>query len=199
MSVLDTCIKAWEQGVASDYEAGSVVSERSLQASLYFHIRTLMPSFPLYVEPKVKYHGASPKRIPDLVISDGNEAVALVELKFFPWWSPVGKDIFPDVSRLAEFRSLQPTEKLYLEIDPGTGEFDVRNRISSSAAYVFGIVGQDVRSALTKYCPWRQATAELRPELYILFGDIAGGETPDWEFGCIRPEAALDELERPGE
>ena len=189
MEALTDIVKAWSEGVAADYESGSVVSERSLQASLYFHVRRLAGNLTVYVEPKVLYEGNSPSRIPDLVVSNNGQAVAMIEVKFFPWWHPRSKDIAADIDRLNQLKSLPSHKRLNLAIDPRTGDFVNQEEVHNNAIYVFGIVGKDVRSALEQCNPWTYGTEDLRPFLHVLFGDVSEIYETGMKFGHIRPDA----------
>ena len=189
MEALTDIVKAWSEGVASDYASGSVVSERSLQASLYYNLRTLASNITVYVEPKVLYKGSSPSRIPDLVVSANGQAVAIIEIKFFPWWRPKDKDIAADIDRLNKLKALPSHKKLNLAIDPRTGDFVNQEKVHDNAIYVFGIVGQDVRSALEQYSPWTYGSEDLRPLLHVLFGDVSEIYETGMKFGHIRPDA----------
>lgn len=177
---MNQMILAWERGVARDYRNGLVSSEYGLQASLYASFRKYGESERIFAGPKVKYRGSAPARIPDLVTSSDRGITSIVELKFFPHWSPIKKDLVPDIERLAK---LAEEDQLTLAIDPNTGDPAQAEVITSSTRYFFGIVGYEVVRKLRKYEPCDYAVGDVRSSLTILYGDVSSEYPP--QFGCL--------------
>lgn len=173
----------WKNGVEADYQKGFLVTEASFQASLYFHLRReLGDGYTIFVEPKMKYDGAHPTRRPDLIVVGDDEITAIIELKFFPWWTPNRSNFSQDLVNLWDFRRSanegkpEETEFCFF-MDPKGGYDDKKKvrRLSRDTALVFGIICGDAKSCLENYKPdegmWE--CPEDRDSLILLCGDIS--------------------------
>jgi hypothetical protein len=84
-------IAAWQDCIASDYCSQRINSERSLQASLWAHIYNHLPkNRRLFIEPTftVRHRGRTRRLVPDIVICNSSEVIAIVELKYLPRTTP---------------------------------------------------------------------------------------------------------------
>lgn len=80
-------IRAWEQTVRSDYCSGHINSERSLQASLFANLRTVLKEDDVqrhvFIEPTLKVSDGNIVR-PDIMVCNAREAICFLELKYVP-------------------------------------------------------------------------------------------------------------------
>lgn len=84
-------ISAWRQCIEDDYCNQRINSERSLQASFWSHINQLLPTTRrLFIEPSLTIRSRSgiKRIIPDIVICNTREVIAVVELKYLPRAQP---------------------------------------------------------------------------------------------------------------
>jgi hypothetical protein len=83
-------IKVWAECVDFDYPNGVVNGERALQACLYhrlteqFKTDEMADRRRIFIEPTIYAKGRTWRRIPDMVICDTRNVIAVVELKFHP-------------------------------------------------------------------------------------------------------------------
>ena len=84
-------IKAWQKSVKKDYCIQRINSERSLQASFWSQLNTMLPENQrIFIEPpmRVKTRGEIKKLIPDIVICNKKEVICIIELKYIPRGQP---------------------------------------------------------------------------------------------------------------
>lgn len=94
-------IDAWQGSIKIDYLKQRINSERSLQASFWSQLnRKLPPTRRIFIEPpmKVKTQSGIKRIIPDIVICNTKEVIAVIELKYLPRGQPKFKK---DVESLA--------------------------------------------------------------------------------------------------
>jgi hypothetical protein len=83
--------EAWRQSITDDYVAQRINSERSLQASLWSRLNTILPpkSRRMFIEPCMSTPGLGKQvRYPDLVICNSREIIGIIELKYQPRAKP---------------------------------------------------------------------------------------------------------------
>lgn len=96
-------INAWDECIKCDYPNGLINGERALQACLHhrlsndFKARGMANCRRIFVEPTIYAQGRTWRRMPDMVICDSNNVIAIVELKFHPRVTLSGK--FGDILR----------------------------------------------------------------------------------------------------
>mgnify|MGYP000688714723 CR=1 FL=1 len=127
----------WKQ-IEDDYQDGLIHAERCMQASFYRALRDLdVPSDGLrsiFVEPYMSVEGTT---YPDIVVCEGDEIRAIIELKCVPHWYSEFKD---DLQKLAKFER-SGTEGFHLEIEPCTGKYTDRQfKITNETLYVFAVI-----------------------------------------------------------
>ena len=98
---------SWVECVQTDYVRQRINSERSIQASYWAQLnRRLTHNRRLFIEPRVALHrnGKPKKLIPDLVICNSRNVIAVVELKYLPRAKPrIDKD-FESLAFLSKHR-----------------------------------------------------------------------------------------------
>ncbi|CAJ7271002.1 Uncharacterised protein [Burkholderia pseudomallei] len=83
-------INAWTECVKYDYPTGVINGERALQACLYhrlindFKANGMENCRRIFIEPTIDVKGRTSRRIPDMMICDTNNVIAIFELKFHP-------------------------------------------------------------------------------------------------------------------
>ena len=83
--------EAWRQSIAVDYAAQRINSERSLQASVWSHLNSVLPrkTRRMFIEPCMSILGQDREdRFPDLVICNTRHVIGIVELKYQPRMRP---------------------------------------------------------------------------------------------------------------
>jgi hypothetical protein len=83
--------QAWFASLAEDYASRRINSERSLQASLWAQLNSLLPRATrrMFIEPCFAIRGeVTQLRYPDLVICNSRSVIAVVELKYLPRTQP---------------------------------------------------------------------------------------------------------------
>ena len=159
----------WCKDVALDYETGWICSERALQSSIFFHLRRARGAERVFVEPKVSYVNGSPARVPDLILTEGNIVVAVVELKFFPEWSPIRRDLEPDVRRLREiFQGVHGAQWSLV-----SGRTSEAVMLSKDTKYYLGVVGVNVPRKMSKFDLWNMIPEQAASSFSLLVGDTA--------------------------
>ena len=79
--------EAWRQSITEDYAAQRINSERSLQASVWSKLNTLLApgSRRMFIEPCMSVPGLGKQvRYPDLVVCNSREVIGIIELKYQP-------------------------------------------------------------------------------------------------------------------
>jgi hypothetical protein len=137
--------RAW-RNVPNDVKTGCVVSEHTLQACFYHHLRSDPASGTrrIFVEPRL---GAEKEgrpwvgKIPDIVITDGQEIAAFVEIKFGT--GPGGPNCKYDLGKLGDYGGIGE-ERVYLDLVKD-GSYDSENASyrAIGAISVFAVLGPD--------------------------------------------------------
>ena len=80
--------EAWRLSIRSGYAAQRINSERSLQASVWGNLNTLLPTATrrMFIEPCMSV--GRQLRYPDIVICNTREVIGIVELKYQPRTKP---------------------------------------------------------------------------------------------------------------
>jgi hypothetical protein len=82
---------AWHQSIRQDYEGSRINSERSLQASLWSHLKDeLSPTTRrMFIEPRMTVGRTNQQvRYPDIVICNTRQVIGIIELKYLPRAQP---------------------------------------------------------------------------------------------------------------
>lgn len=100
--------RAWKKSI-NDYQSRKINSERCLQASLYFHLRTaLSTKYTIYVEALVLLPSTE-KVFVDMLICYQTVIVAAIELKYKPKMWPGKAEVAADLDKLSQLRSRRAT------------------------------------------------------------------------------------------
>lgn len=148
----------WQQ-IEIIYNDGRICSERHMQAELFsllLNQNETNENFQIFVEPsiygdnqylyEIKLNGI----IPDLIITENNEIVCVIELKYNPTgYIEYGKDL----TNLGKFASIMGYDySVYLETNPKDGDwnYDRPFRVSKSLLIVYAIIANEYSDAITK-------------------------------------------------
>lgn len=181
---------AWKQ-IEKVYLRGEICSERHLQ-SLLFHILNSTDDFnkkyQIRVEPKIKIieNGDLVNQlngiIPDLLIINGNEIKACIELKYVPYGYVSFKK---DIINLSNFFKLkgQSNVSICLSTNPLNGEWDYKNifTISSELLLVYSLIANKEAYAITdskKIWSKEFTNLEKAPEYLQFIEAIDGSKNP---------------------
>ncbi len=90
---------------------------------------------------------------PDIIITEGDYIVAIIELKFSPWGFPKYKN---DIEKLNRLRNVNPNKLIQLGIKPFSSNWNVQKaqsnflefRLLSNFLGVFAVVGHPEANAL---------------------------------------------------
>lgn len=100
-------IQAWNECINEDYCNQRINSERSLQASLWSHLSKLLSrNRRLFIEPgiTIKTKDELKKLVPDIVVCNTKEVIAVIELKYLPRVQPRYKKDINSLSLIAKNR-----------------------------------------------------------------------------------------------
>ena len=147
-------VDAWDE-IKSSYKSSCINSERTLQALLHCYLCNKLPSTIVICEPTIELEGADKvirKVIPDMLVLEGEEVTAVVELKFVPHDYPVFED---DLEKLEVYARLADAGadkiRFRLLLDPDTGQFnDKQFSFSPQCLLVFGVIGRHDAEALAE-------------------------------------------------
>ena len=93
--------KAWDESISRDYHKQRINSERSLQASYWAQLNSILPETQrVFIEPPMRMwtkYGWK-KVIPDILVCSKTEVIAVIELKFSPKGQP---DYQKDIETMA--------------------------------------------------------------------------------------------------
>ena len=134
---------AWVEAISA-YQAGRVNSERTLQSALYHHLMRLLPhDIHTFCEPTVRVDGYGPL-IPDLLISQGNQVLAAIELKFVPHHYALFED---DLVKLRVYGTTP--DQFPIRLDPETGQYSNELfAVSPDCLLVFAVVSRSDAAAV---------------------------------------------------
>lgn len=137
--------ESWSE-VIEAYQDGRINSERTLQAQLYAHLERRVPKGGVVLcEPTIDLQEIG-RVFPDLIVVQGNEVQAAVELKFVPHYFPLFRD---DLEKLRSFG--RATDRFKLILEPASGRYTVDEyRFSSQCLLVFGAIGQRDAEAIDR-------------------------------------------------
>ena len=168
----DVFSNSWAE-VENDYNHGLLNSERCLQASIYRALRAHAPeTLTTFVEPELSYE--SEKCRPDLVICDGENVCAIVEIKFTPHWYPHYKR---DIAKLRKLACTNIGHQI--SIDPETGKWsEVQHRVGRGTKFVFAVVAQHDAEALSLKAVTAGAGPNFKNRFLLLLGVIGCAHGP---------------------
>lgn len=79
-------ISIWENEIRDALERGEVIIEKQLQAEVYHQLRSKLPKYKIWTAPTLYLKKYDLDRIkPDLVITNDQEILAVIQMKFKPW------------------------------------------------------------------------------------------------------------------
>jgi hypothetical protein len=129
---------AWQNVIKSEYRAGHINSERSLQGHLFAELRHHMqgePNRQILIEPRVDLEVEERKRIvrPDIVICNANEVICVVELKYAPRGKAATAKDMQSIGAIAADQTIEISVERYL----GPHLPKKRYRISSTTLFAW--------------------------------------------------------------
>ncbi len=144
--------QAWTESIESDYDSHAVLSERTLQASIWAKLRAKANGQYIFIEPKIylpPIHGnLSTHVIPDLLVCRGESVIAVIELKFTP---RVKADLRSDIQKLRKVRDAKEPLSIELERFRGVQAKAHKYRTTESTQYVLGYVSFGVPRGLSEF------------------------------------------------
>jgi hypothetical protein len=157
---------AWEESI-KDYVARRINSEHCLQASLYLHLRSLLPvGYRVFVEAVVRLGEAGStdtgksKVVVDLLIEHDGLVVGAVELKFTPRGEPTTDGVRKDLTSLAFLTSRRATEdRVRIEMPRfrHSEQGSLQLKILPQRKLVFAAFCSDESSLLRRQHLWQRA------------------------------------------
>lgn len=124
--------------VHEDYDAGTLNSERCLQASLYHHLRNIFSGsiYEVYIEPLFRCAAKTglDKIRPDVVVCKNGKIILVLELKFNPKQYVNWEDDFVKFSKI---QRLKAPIQLCIKLDPVTGKFSDPYTLPSGVKLAF--------------------------------------------------------------
>ena len=100
-------IEAWQQCIAKDYRIQRINSERSLQASFWSRLNSLLlENRRMFIEPSIliTIKNEAKRVYPDLVICNTKEVIGVIELKYQPRVKPNYMKDVDTLSNIARYR-----------------------------------------------------------------------------------------------
>lgn len=186
-SIRELLGKLWESEISDDFAHGLIVSESTLTAAFYHHIRLALAAFDdaftVYTVPTLWWMEHSSDRThcwPDLLVGEmrngRGRAAAIVELKFQPY--PRGNPQFKKDMKKLENLS-RSTKALGARIDPASGEEfnseDHHFRVDENTQLVYAAVAPSGRDCLDR----QLVLDHLNPaDGQLRFGHFTGTVTP---------------------
>ncbi len=108
---------AWLNVVKTEYCAGHINSERSLQGHLFAELRHQMrgePNRQIFIEPRVDLKGEERVVRPDIVICNSNEVICVVELKYAPRGKAATEKDMRSIGAIAADQTIEISLERYL-------------------------------------------------------------------------------------
>lgn len=117
---------AWQTVVAEDYANGRINSEHSLQAVLFAALKESGNSKRhIFIEPCVRLSNSGKLIRPDMMICNGKEVIAVVELKFTPRGKALTKKDMNSISAIASDSNIAIKTERYRGIELPPREFTI--------------------------------------------------------------------------
>lgn len=144
--IIDKILRKATHEVHFEYERGTLVSERHLQAILYSEANQHLydRNIILLIEPKIQTTRDCQITglIPDMLLVQGNEVVGVVEIKYVPYkYVPYEKDF----DTFQAFNSLRNNDsiRIYLKVIANDGNWDKSNSyvISKNLKFYYFAIG----------------------------------------------------------
>ena len=170
--------KLWNR-VRDRYELGYCVSERGLQAALFFEISDSLQDSAVIVEPTWIIAGRL--TIPDLVIVENDLITDIFELKFVPHGCADSKS---DLKKLLSYRT-DSEERHPIHLDPQIGAWDRRMPIGRACQLHFVAVSSYEAAAV-----WPESlpseASDLAAGLHEIthwYGRVGGNTDKECQWG----------------
>jgi hypothetical protein len=159
----------------SDYNGHKVLSERTLQASLWSHLQSKADQQYIFVEPRVKLpnteQGKPRQIIPDLVICRSTFVIAVIELKFVPRGAP---NFLTDINKLRRIYAERDSIQLHLPRFMGISTKEHTYKITDKTQFVLGCIGNKPPSGLASFKDGIEESG-LKGRAAILLGETSAG------------------------
>ena len=174
--------QAWQQAIETNYQRQRINSERSLQAAVWSQLNTIFEDSTrrMFIEPGIVIHttgvdGAITRtvRIPDMVVCNSREIIAVLELKYQPRVKPTyAKDLatLAWISNAREQVAISNTRFRGVEADART------YKLASSVLYVWAGIHSDANASLSP-------PAEIASNFLELHAVTAHDEPPVFRRG----------------
>ena len=162
-------ISAWHQCIEEDYCNQRINSERSLQASFWSHINERLPrTRRLFIEPSLSIQSRSglKKIIPDIVVCNTREVIAVVELKYLPRGQPKHQKDIDSLATIARYR-----HRIHIANDRFRGSEKDATVYSLSKSILFvwaGVHAQEKPDQETLFSAGKQSLSECYMQLHAV-------------------------------
>ena len=146
-------INAWDK-IEISYKKGMICSERHLQAVLFQILQEnneFVKSYQLFIEPtiQIKTDNKNFKIIPDIVVTQEQNIVCAIELKY----NPLGYIKFKkDLYKLSLFYKQRGIFRdVYLSTDPISGDYnyELKYSVSKNVLLVYAVIANEFSLAIT--------------------------------------------------
>jgi hypothetical protein len=148
MNLSESLSNIWDNHVRTEFNQGMICSEKHLQALMF---KWFGDKEEVFVEPKLG--GENIRSLegykPDLLFTQGQEIVAVLELKYSPYYQAEPQN---DLYRIQTFhKEIQDgSHKIYLKINPQNGDWNTQEyfTLSSDLLFVYGVIAKRGSKAL---------------------------------------------------
>lgn len=166
--------ESWH-GAVSDYNEHKVLSERTLQASLWSHLQSKADQQYIFVEPRLKLpnteQGKPRHIIPDLVICRSKSVIAVIELKFMPRAAP---NFLADIKKLRSIYVERASIQLHLPRFMGISAKEHAYKITDKTQFVLGCISNKPPTGLASFVDGIEESG-LKGRAAILLGETSAG------------------------
>jgi hypothetical protein len=140
----------WQSTVIPQFQKGQICSEKHLQAVVYKNFQ--IPELTAWVEPKLS--GKNIRLLeghkPDLVFTLDNEILAVVEMRFSPYYQLEPQN---DLYRFRTFQQERNDDdyEIYFKINPENGDLDTHTsfHLSNNLMFVYAVIAKKGSPALS--------------------------------------------------
>jgi hypothetical protein len=140
----------WDNQVIPQFTQGAICSEKHLQAVVYKNFQ--LEGIGAWVEPKLS--GKNIKLLenykPDLLFTQENTIVAVMELRFSPYYKLEPQN---DMYRFQTFQKEKADDayEIYFKINPSNGDLDTQTKfqLAPDLQFIYGIIAKTGSPALS--------------------------------------------------
>jgi len=102
----------WINEIKELFKEGKIINESQLQAYLFYFLKHKYEKYQVWLEPVLYVNNLKlNKTRPDLIITEDDIIIAIIELKFKPWEEPKHEN---DIAKLNELLKLKETNEFII-------------------------------------------------------------------------------------